>query len=288
MSASQTIRHRAPAKLNLTLAVLGRRPDGFHELESWVVTIGWFDYLVFRHADELSLHVRDAGASLPADESNLVWRAAVALAEASGRKAAANIELEKHIAVGAGLGGGSSDAAATLTGLNALWELNWSVDQLMPLAAGLGSDVPLFLESGAAVIRGRGERVERLPANWQGWVALIVPAFGVSTTDVYRRWRAEDTTPAQRSEPWAPPYPDAAALSTRLFNDLADAAFAGEPRLAKLHGILDGLNGRSVHLTGSGSCLFALFDEEAEAEDWSKRASTAAGDGTDLRVVPTV
>jgi 4-diphosphocytidyl-2-C-methyl-D-erythritol kinase len=286
------VRCRAPAKLNMTLAVLGRRPDGFHDLESWVVQVEWFDELAFAPAVSLSLNVHGMRSTVPADDSNLVRQAATALADAAGRDPAAMIELEKHIAVGAGLGGGSSDAAATLLGLNSLWGLDWPVRRLTPIAAELGSDVPFFLEPGSAVIRGRGDRVERLAARWAGWFALVVPPYGVSTAKVYDRWEPQappnhrpEAGATARAAVWADPPGDASALSSRLFNDLTTPAFACEPRLARLHAALDGLAGRQVHLTGSGSCLFAIFDSEAEAEGWKQQASALLEEGDTVTVV---
>ena len=179
-SSERVVELSAPAKVNLTLAVLGRRPDGYHELESWVVLVQWHDLLEFTGRAGFSLEVTGASATVPADESNLVWRAAAALAREAGRGLDAAITLRKQIPVGAGLGGGSSDAAATLHGLNALWELGWTPQQLLPVAAELGSDVPLFLErGGAAILRGRGEQVEQAAGRWKGWLVVVVPPYPV-------------------------------------------------------------------------------------------------------------
>jgi 4-diphosphocytidyl-2-C-methyl-D-erythritol kinase len=198
------------------------------------------------------------------------------------------IELEKHIPTGAGLGGGSSDAAATLLGLNSLWRLDRPVERLMPIAAQLGSDVPMFLEPGSAVIRGRGERVERLKAGWQGWLALVVPSYGVSTASVYARWAGPRPRQAAPRRPWERLPGDAEELSPLLFNDLEDAAFAGEPRLGRLHAALDGLAGRPVRMTGSGSCLFALFDSREEARNWRREALPRLDQGDRILVAATV
>lgn len=284
----QVVRRSAAAKVNLTLSVLGRRPDGFHEIESWVVPVGLSDELTFAPATALSLVLRGGASGAPADASNLVWRAAAALAAAAGRQPDVEIELEKRIPVGAGLGGGSSDAAATLLGLNALWGLNWPVGRLVPIAARLGSDVPLFLQPGPAVIRGRGERVQRLVTSWKGWLVLVVPSYGVSTAEVYRRWRARAQPRPTRRAAWSRSSWRAAELSSQLFNDLEEEAFACEPRLARLHANLDGLAGRRVRMTGSGSCLFAIFDSQAEAEDWKRQASARPDEGETMAVVRTM
>jgi 4-diphosphocytidyl-2-C-methyl-D-erythritol kinase len=278
----------APAKVNLTLAVLGRRPDGYHELESWVVMVRWHDQLVFTERAGMSLVITGETAGVPADESNLVWRAATALARAAGRQPDVAIMLRKEIPVGAGLGGGSSDAAATLLGLNTFWASDWPVERLKPIAAELGSDVPLFLEPGSAIIRGRGEQVERLTDGWKGWLVLVVPRYPVSTPEVYRRWSAGPPPLSVERRPWRSCAARSNELAPRLFNDLEGAAFDVEPRLRALHGRLDGLGGRPVRMTGSGSCLYAVFDEEVEARAWSRAALEHVNDGEQVRVVETV
>ncbi|MEM9704131.1 MAG: 4-(cytidine 5'-diphospho)-2-C-methyl-D-erythritol kinase, partial [Planctomycetota bacterium] len=147
---------QAPAKLNLTLDVLGRRDDGFHELKSLMVTVGWFDTLTVSPADALTLSVTGA-VGVPTDERNLVIRAARALERAIGRRPGAALRLHKRIPHEAGLGGGSSDAAATLSALNELWQAGLDRAELSEIAATVGSDVPLFLcGAAAAVVRGRG------------------------------------------------------------------------------------------------------------------------------------
>lgn len=187
-SADLTLTVQAPAKLNLTLDVLGRRPDGFHELESLMVTVGWFDTLTFAPADGFTLWVTGADG-VPTDESNLVTRAATALATIADRSADAAICLHKRIPHEAGLGGGSSDAAAALLGLNELWGCGLSRDELSEVAATIGSDVPFFLcGSAAGVVRGRGERVEPIAAGPPRWALLAKPPVGLSTAAVFAAW----------------------------------------------------------------------------------------------------
>jgi 4-diphosphocytidyl-2-C-methyl-D-erythritol kinase len=281
-----------PAKLNLTLAVVGRRPDGYHDLESWVVMVRWCDRLRFADSEEFAITVKGAGSNALQNSSNLVWRAAVALADAAGRKPTGAITLEKHIPVGAGLGGGSSDAAAALLGLNALWGLQWPAAQLSPIAAHLGSDVPVFLTPGAAVIRRRGEDVERLAESWKGWVALIMPPYPILTAAVYKAFSCMTGDRPVRSSgeqrPWQNPPPQSTGLLSRLYNDLEAAAFSTEPRLGRLHARLDGFSGRRVRMTGSGSCLFTLFDSQDEALSWSGKAAQRLEPGEDIRVVETL
>jgi 4-diphosphocytidyl-2-C-methyl-D-erythritol kinase len=283
----QVVRRQAPAKVNLSLAVLGRRSDGFHELESWVVPISLHDELSFAPAAGLSLTVLGMRETVRADPSNLVSRAATAMARAAGRRPEVMIRLEKRIPVGGGLGGGSSDAAATLLGLNALWDLNWPEERLMVIAAELGSDVGLFLRPGPVVLRGRGERVERLEASWEGWLAVVVPSYGLSTALVYGRFSPGPEERTGENPVWSRRVEDATALSRCLFNDLEPAAFGCEPRLEALHAALSGLEDRAVRMTGSGSCLFALFDTELEAKAWRGRASAHLAEGDEILVVQT-
>ncbi len=280
----QTIRCRAPGKVNLTLAVLGRREDGFHELESWVVPIDLCDRLQLRQVDALALHLEGEHEGVPSGPDNLVWRAAEALARAAGREPDVAITLEKGIPAGAGLGGGSSDAAATLLGLNRLWGLDWSAEQLLPVAEVLGSDVPLFLSGHSAIVRGRGERIEPIHAAWHGWLVLVVPPFRLSTAAVYREWSKAAPAARASAAPWtALPCPSESLLN-RLFNDLEPAAFRAEPKLALLHAAIDGLQGRPVRMTGSGTALFTLFDDRAEAETWRGAAAALLPRDTLLRL----
>lgn len=283
----QTIHCRAPGKVNLTLAILGRREDGFHELESWVAPIDWCDRLQFCQADALSLRLEGEDQGVPSGPDNLVWRAAEALARTAGREPNVAITLKKAIPVGTGLGGGSSDAAATLLGLNRLWELGWSAEQLLPVAEALGSDVPLFLTGHSAIVRGRGERIEPMHAAWHGWLVLVVPPFRLSTTVVYQEWSNAAPTARASARPWtALPCPSASLLD-RLFNDLEPAAFRVEPKLASLHAAIDGLQGRPVRMTGSGTALFTLFDDRTEAETWRSAAAALLPAGALLRVIST-
>lgn len=189
----------APAKLNLFLEVLGRRPDGYHELETVMVSIGWFDTLRFTPVQEsatVSLSIRSAlpgAGEIPRTGENLVLRAAERLREAIRPQRGVAIELFKRIPWQAGLGGGSSNAAATLVALNAMWGAPLPASELHRLAAELGSDVNFFLDSHPlAVCRGRGERLEPVPLRRALDFVVIHPAGGLRTADVFHRWRPTD------------------------------------------------------------------------------------------------
>ena len=257
------LRVLAPAKLNLDLRVLGRRADGFHELDSIVARISLYDVIELRPRDDGRIRLECPGLPGLAPEKNLAWRAAERLAARAGGARGVDIALTKHIPAGSGLGGGSSDAAAVLAAMNDLWGLHLPAPELAEIAAGLGSDVPLFLGPPAARIRGRGEIVE--PAAVHPFVALLVlPEIHCPTPEVYAAW---DAAAAPRGSPPARPRMTALPSVWRegLVNDLAAAARTVRPELGELMDLLAAEMGLPVQLTGSGSGLFVLFDSLAVA-----------------------
>jgi len=259
----------APAKLNLYLEVLGRRSDGFHELVTVLTTLDLADEL------GLSLRPRTPGlaagladidltvggddpraTAIPGGPDNLVVRAAAALLEAADARDATGVRLEltKRIPAGGGLGGGSSDAAATLLGLNRLLNEPLPPAALAGLAAGLGSDVPFFLTGGTALASGRGERVRPIPGPAEVAVELLVPPFGVATPAVFGALDAGPPGPPRRPLSfWETAFEraDAITLEALYHNDLEAPARRVEPRLARL------LAADGHHLSGSGSTVFA-------------------------------
>lgn len=253
----------AQAKINLSLRILGRRADGYHQLETLMQTL--------RFADRLILEERPSGIELCCDDvrlslgpDNLVHQAA-SLLTAAFPGHGVRISLQKRIPWQAGLGGGSSDAAATLRGLNRLWRLGLSLTQLIGLAAQLGSDVPFFVVGGLAVARGRGEQIIPLNVHLDFAVALLVPPFGLATADVYRAWRPVDQpTVIWSTLQQALADRDQRQILNSLHNDLEQPAFALRPELATVkHNLV--LGGFPVLLSGSGSCLFVLLLTDADA-----------------------
>ena len=178
------IEEKARGKINLTLEVLGLRPDGYHEIKSVMQTVELHDVLTFEEARELTLTGSDS--RLRYDGSNLVLKAAEALRQAAGTRKGAAIHLEKRIPIEAGMAGGSTDAAAALRGLNRLWKLNLPVEQLMEIGAGIGSDIPFCLVGGTAMVEGRGERVRSIRGPEPAQVLVVKPDFGASTALVYK------------------------------------------------------------------------------------------------------
>jgi len=265
----------APAKVNLTLAVLSKRPDGFHEIESLVVAVTLCDELVVSDGPDSGLELTcDGRPDLPCDSRNLVRRAAEILARRFGVTRGGRIHLSKRIPIGAGLGGGSSDAAATLWGLNHLWGLGLGRAELAALGAQIGSDVPFFFYAPAAVITGRGEKVRPASFGWRGWIVLVLPEIALSTAEVYARWREEaprmgPPSPAQRAIDSARGSAD--ELAGALLNMLEPAAFALAPELRTLHRQVEHLAARPVRLSGSGSAMFTIFDRQDQASEFAER-----------------
>lgn len=278
---------RSPAKINWTLRVVRRREDGYHDIESLVCAVTLYDELTFSTRDDDRFILTCSNPSLPCDDHNLICKAATLLATEARpssplRPLGASCHLTKNIPVGGGLGGGSSNAAATLLTLNRLWGLDLPLDQLASLAAHLGSDVPLFLYGPAAVIRGRGELVQPVRLGWRIWIVLILPDFAIATASVYRAWRPAPEPPAGRlaaPEDWlAPDGPDLAVrLLERAYNMLEPPAVGVCAPLRRLMEQLTSLAGRPVRLSGSGSTLFTAFDNRSEAESLARRAGEQLG-----------
>ncbi len=257
---------RAYAKINLTLDVLGRRPDGYHELASVMQTVSLADTLLFRSlADGGTEFFCDVPALNGTD--NLVYRAVQALREATGREQGVRIELQKQTPTQGGLGGGSSDAARVLLALNAWWKLGMSQEQLMDLAAGLGSDVPFFVLGGTALVEGRGERVTPLPDLPGLWVVLLKPSVAVSTPAAFRALTPDDYTTGQATARLASalraddlPLLDGLviALEARICQDYP---MVTEGRVALVEA-----GAQVVRMSGSGPTLFALFQSLEQAQ----------------------
>jgi 4-diphosphocytidyl-2-C-methyl-D-erythritol kinase len=184
---SVPLKIKAPAKVNLFLNVLRRRPDGYHDLHSLLQMVGLYDELIFEFARRGTTLVCSS-SDLPVDDRNLVVRAARTLVHAAGTQSGVRIGLKKNIPMGAGLGGGSSDAAATLVGLNRLWKLGFSRDDLAKIGQDLGSDVPFFLYGPTAFVSGRGEKVVPCVLNDNRWLVVVNPGFEVPTRWVYEQF----------------------------------------------------------------------------------------------------
>jgi len=254
---------RAPAKVNLHLEVLARRPDGYHDLETLMVAVNLIDELEFRPADRLTLNCTDPGLSTGPD--NLVVKAAVALARAAGYTGGAAIRLTKRIPQQAGLGGGSSDAAATLHGLNELWGLGLPPAQLAAVAAGIGSDVAFFLHAPAAWCTGRGEVITPLPLGRRLHFVLVCPAEGLSTAAVFGALPLPEQPRDGAAIRAAAEAGDVSAVGRLLFNRLQGPAEALCPPVKAIRDRLAAYRPAGCLMSGSGSTLFALCGSRADA-----------------------
>ncbi|GAB0056307.1 Putative 4-diphosphocytidyl-2-C-methyl-D-erythritol kinase [Candidatus Magnetaquicoccaceae bacterium FCR-1] len=255
-----TARFQAPAKLNLALRVVGRRADGYHLLESWMV--------FFPLYDELSVTVTDGGMSLTCDppvtgsvEENLVWRAARLLAERYAVSCGARLELVKQIPHGAGLGGGSSDAALTLLALNRLWGLERSLAELIELGVRLGADVPFFLGGRSAWVGGIGERLMPFAEGLTGALVLVFPGAGVATGRVFQRLNGRFPV---RAAPLGMPAAGEGWIGA-LENDLEAPALEIEPKIGAARAALEAAGARATLMSGSGSTVFGVFPDVAQA-----------------------
>ena len=274
----------APAKINVGLRVLGRRPDGYHELESLVMAVSLADRLEVAPAvgDELSLEVQHEGAEAPADDSNLVLRAARLLRSESGAVGGARLILRKRIPAGRGLGGGSSDAAAALTLLSHFWQINYNTHRLASLGAKMGSDVPFFLNGPLAIIRGRGEVVQPIDHKVNVWIVLLVPPFELATQRVYNRFtelplttRLADARLALESLVRG----QIGELGKYLVNDLEPAAQALNAEMLGLRRLLEDTGASCVSMTGSGSAVYALAADERGARELVRALRPGTGTG---------
>lgn len=258
----------APAKVNLSLRIGRPRSDGYHPLESLVQAIDWCDELAFRGADEDRLEI--AGRShLPDDDENLVWRAVDALG--IGQRPPLRIDLAKHIPIGAGLGGGSSDAACVIAALGERHRID--SEARLRAARSVGADVTFFLTGGTARMEGIGEQITPLDALADFVVVVVAPSFELSTPSVYRAWDRLGHPFADRVEPSRLP---PSLRSTEIANDLTPAAIELEPALGDLIAELTGQWGRPVMISGSGSAVFGCFADMDEASD-AVRAAGAVG-----------
>lgn len=257
--SEKSITVTAPAKINLSLRVIGKRSDGFHEVDTLMTPVpGLFDTLTFTAADAYSLTCDVA--DIPVDESNLITKATLLFEKLSKKSCIAHIHLEKRIPHGAGLGGGSSDAAATLRAWNEWHGGPLDDATLHEAAATLGSDVPFFLTGTTARATGRGEILTPADAPPRQTIVIFKPSFAVSTPDAYARWKGAVALPGVTYDavqmPWG-----------TLVNDLEKPVFGKFLFLAELKNWLNSRpEVRTALMSGSGSAMFALLSDPSQAE----------------------
>jgi len=259
-------RLKTPAKINLVLEVTGKRPDGYHEIKSIIQAIDMYDEMSFEHAPSLEFEYNIPGLK----PNNLITRAAQLLKDASGYRSGAIIRLKKGIPVSGGLGGGSSDAAATLKGLTHLWKLGLDEAALMELAARLGSDVPFFIHGGTAFAEGRGEVITRLPALTGYWVVFLMPdgkPVENKTAAMYSKLTPSDYTDGSSALKMASAIRENNRLDmSLLFNVFNLVAGESIPGVAEGFSRMAEAGATHVHLAGSGPTVFTLTEDKRKAE----------------------
>ncbi len=263
---------KARAKINLTLDVLGKRPDGYHEVEMVMQTIELHDLLLLEEADR-GVVVTTSNPLLAAGESNIAYKAARLVMDALGVEKGIRIHIIKNIPVAAGLAGGSTDAAAVLKGLNSLWDLGLSKDEAEKMGASIGSDVPFCVRGGTALARGRGEILSNLPDAPEMWLVLAKPPLEVSTAEVYQNFdparvkRRPDTKHMLESIHNG----NKAEVIENLANVLETVTFTRYPEVLQLKRVMEESGLRRTLMSGSGPTVFGVADSRAAAEGTARR-----------------
>lgn len=274
--------HTLPAfaKINWVLRVLGRRPDQYHEIETVLQTVSLHDRLSFSTTSDGEIDFLCDDSSLPTDDSNLVVRAALELKRRFAVSAGARISLEKRIPIGGGLGGGSSDAAVTLLGLNQIWQIGATAADLNPLAAELGADVPFFLSGGTALGQGTGTRVSLLPETPPQHLLVLMPNVTVSTKTAYESLNAPalttvcgDTILSSSRESGRF---DLSDLHT-LQNDFQPVVLRSHPEIERARTALLKAGASTVLLSGSGASVFGICENEGAQERAIQAVKMEAG-----------
>ena len=262
----------APAKINLTLEVLGKRPDGYHEIRSVVQAIGLCDTLRFSLSK--SIEIRSASPGWLAEQS-IIPKTVRLIKSTTGYAGGVIIEVEKRVPLMAGLGGDSSDAAAVLRGLNELWRLGLSQEKLLELAPQLGSDVAFFLCGGTALMEGRGEKITPLPSFPPHYVILVNPAtphLSGKTAALYAKLRPSHYTDGKITGQLVADLKSGSEFHlARLFNTFENVVFTRGAELTTYRSHMRKIGASHVHLAGSGPALFTLLQDRTSAEDLSIR-----------------
>ena len=272
----------APAKINLSLLIAGKRPDGFHEIDTIMTKINWYDDILIEAGYKDGIELVCKGPHwAPAGKDNLVWRAGRMLLENCRPKPNVRITLTKNIPAGTGLGSASSDAAATLIGLNQYFQLDLDREHLLNAAANLGSDVAFFLNGPLAVCRGKGEKIEKIEENFDFHALLVLPDVSISTKEVYVNYRHHqalyEELSTQITEHIKENRIDLAAKMCA--NMLEESCFDLAGSLAGLKERCGSLNIGSFCLSGSGSAMFCIIDsgDKEKAGEYKRRLEERVG-----------
>ncbi|TFJ39726.1 4-(cytidine 5'-diphospho)-2-C-methyl-D-erythritol kinase [Carnobacterium divergens] len=258
---------KAPAKLNLTLDALYKREDGYHELEMVMTTVDLADHITLKNLPEDEIIIRTTSGVLPLDKRNHAFQAAKLMKETFQIKKGVEITIEKKIPIAAGLAGGSSDAAATLRGLNRLWGLNLSLDELADLGAKVGSDVPFCVYGGTAFVTGRGDQIQHIGTMPQCWVVLVKPRVGVSTGTVFSALSFEELVHPNTNEMIAAiQNEDYQEMIQNVGNVLEHITIARHPDIERIKYKMLKFGADAALMSGSGPTVFALCEKYSRAQ----------------------
>lgn len=276
------------AKINLTLDVLYKREDGFHQVEMIMQSIDLADVLHLEERKTGNISIATTIARLPCDQRNLAYRAAALLKETFQVKNGVHIFLEKNIPVAAGLAGGSADAASVLIGLNQLWKLGLSTNELEMLGAKLGSDIPFCIKGGTVLATGRGELLQPLAEIKPCYIVLAKPPIGVSTAWVYRQYRGQDvkTHPNTLGVKSSLEQGDLTGVAKGLCNVLETVTIPVHPEIKKLKQSMMQHGAMASLMSGSGPTVFGLVEEQAKAEYIAEKLRSKSA--ADIFVAKTV
>jgi len=256
---------KAPAKLNLCLEIMGKRPDGYHEISSIFQTVSLFDKIDAEPSDEIVLYTPDF--NLPYQD-NIIYKTAINMRHQYDVSKGAKIVLQKEIPISSGLGGGSSDAASTIKILNRLWDLKLPSKELLSFSSTIGSDVPFFIEGGTSFVSGRGELIRPLPDLELGWMVIIVPHIAIpdKTATMYSYLDKDHFTSGGLSRKLEARIRNGGDCPPQLmFNGFFEAALGNQLGLENILSILEEIGIKEIHLTGSGPSLFTLINKKEVA-----------------------
>jgi 4-diphosphocytidyl-2-C-methyl-D-erythritol kinase len=277
---------KTPAKINLHLRILGKYENGYHKIETVFLPIEIWDELEIKLRNDYKIELAILNSNIPNDETNLCYKAASIFAKSVKKFQGCSIQMKKKIPVGAGLGGGSSDSAATLLGLNELYESPLDQNELFSLAAQLGADVPFFLNPGLAIGRGKGELLEHIERAWDLWILVVCPTFEISTRWAFSKYKIGLTKDKKNIILNSQFLRDVQVDVFYEFfeNEFESLVFSHYPELGKMKQRLYCEGASFASLSGTGSTVYGLFKDKKTA----KLAETAFKDGNETFVVKPV
>ena len=259
----------APAKINLTLDTLYKRDDGYHEVQMVMTEVDLNDRLTFTKRTDNKIVIETEHQFIPTDKKNLVYQAVLLMREAYGIKTGVNIFIEKNIPVSAGMAGGSTDAAATFRGLNKIFDINASLEDLAELSSKIGSDIPFCVYGGTALATGRGEKIERLPKPPHAWVVIAKPPLSVSTKVIYGHLKPGKNKPKSPEMVEAILNKSYSAMIVAMKNDLQEVTRRKYSKVNVLLNKMQSLGADKAMMSGSGPTVFGIIQKERQAKQLS-------------------